>query len=103
MFNLPVGHCSNVRRCVVSGSLALALLGWGIAAWRWVVGGDAMGGDAAFVMALNLAATFSVAFVVAVVLPDKARLYAIGFRDGARFAEEHHADAPEPTRLRSVR
>ena len=102
MFSMPVGHCSNVRRCVVRGSLALAVAGWVGSLWSWADHGNAAGGQAGFVMALTVACTFSMTFTVAAVMPDQSRLYAIGFRDGATFAEGHHV-APEPTRLRSVR
>ena len=102
MFSIPVGHCSNVRHTVVWGSLALALLGWGATFWIWAVHGDSAPAHTPFDIARTVAVVFSITYTVAVVSPDKARIYAIGFRDGAAFAEGHHV-APEPTRLRSVR
>jgi len=48
-----------------------------------------------------MACTFSVTFAITAVMPDKARLFALGFREGAEFADAHQPE-PEPARRLTV-
>jgi len=54
-----------------------------------------------FIMSLSVAITFTATLAVTIVLPDKARIFSLGFQEGVKFAEAHLHD-PEPRRHLSV-
>ena len=70
------------RTWVYWSSLALALGGWGGSLWSWLDHGHAAGVDPGFIVAVSVGITFSVIWSMCVVLPDLARVYGIGHRDG---------------------
>jgi hypothetical protein len=97
---------SRTRAVVVWSSFVLAVAGWGGSLWSWLDHGLAAGVHPGFIMALTVACTFSVTFTVSFVMPDKVKLYGLGFAEGAAFAAAHRGD-PEPgareNHLRAVR
>ena len=92
---------SRARSLVIWSSLTLALAGWCGGAWAWIALGVAAGVHPGFILALTMACTFSVTFAITAVMPDKARLFALGFREGAEFADAHQPE-PEPARRLTV-
>ena len=87
---------------VIYGSFVLALLGWGLAGWAWWYFGVGAGIRPSFVMGCTVAATFTMVLAATVVMPDKARMYGLGYRDGVAQGLALNLDPEEP-RLRSVR
>lgn len=79
----------------------LAVAGWAFAALAWSAHGREAGVLPGFIMALTVAATFSMVLAVTVVMPDKARMYSLGFHDGVRARTE--MEGPERPRLELVR
>jgi hypothetical protein len=86
---------SRARAVVVWSSFVLAVVGWVVAVYEVHEHGYTAGVDPAFIGALTVAATFSMTFTVAFVMPDKVKLYGLGFAEGVAFAESHRGD-PEP-------
>jgi len=50
-----------------------------------------------FIMSLSVAITFTATLAVTIVLPDKARMFSLGFQEGVKFAADHMVP-PEPAR-----
>ena len=95
-FAMSASPCvSRTRRLVIYGSFVLALAGWVVSAWAWLTMGVPAGVHPVFIMALSVGIAFTATLAVTIVLPDKARMFSLGFQEGVKFATEHTAD-PEP-------
>jgi hypothetical protein len=84
------------RTWVYWSSLALSISGWGGALLSWFVLGNGAGADARFILAAGVGITSTIVWSMCVVLPDLARVYGIGHRDGMA-AGRALATAPPPT------
>lgn len=93
---------SRARSVVIYGSFALALSGWVGSGWSWLDHGQGAGTDPGFIMALSVAIAFTVTLCVATVMPDQARIYGLGYRDGVTQGMLIGGE-PEPSKLRAVR
>lgn len=93
------GCVSRTRSVVIWGSFVLGACGWVGAAWSWADHGYAAGVNPGFITALAVATTFSIALAVTAVMPDKARMYAMGFRDGVA-ARDELLNTPDPVQQR---
>ena len=94
---------SPTRSVVIWVSFALAMGGWVGAVASWIVNGESAGIRPGFIMGLTIACTFTITCLHTIVMPEKVKLYGLGFREGVRHAE---AVAPEPEpsrRLTAVR
>ena len=96
------GCVSTARSVVIWSSFTLALAGWVGAAAGWIVTGHDAGVDPGFIVALSVAITFTITCSHAVVMPDKVKIYGLGFRDGVQH-ESGRTHDPEPSRLTVVR
>lgn len=76
----------TARTVVVVGSLVLAIVGWASTVGLWLFG-HVGAASPAFDVARLIAATFTVTFAVAYVMPDKARMHALGVIEGIRLAQ----------------
>ena len=100
---MPAGRCvSRSRSVVIYGSFVLAVGGWALAGWAWWYFGVEAGIRPSFIMGCTVAATFTMTLAATIVLPSKARLYALGFKDGVAQGLMLGGDQ-EPSKLRSVR
>lgn len=72
------------RIVVILGSAVLAFCGWVGMAWSWLDHGHAAGVEPGFIVAGSVGITFTITFCVSVVMPDQARIYGLGHRDGFR-------------------
>ena len=94
---------STPRSVVIWVSAALALGGWGGGGLSWFLHGQAAGIRPGFIFALSAGIAFTITCSQAVIMPDKVKLYGLGFRDGVHHADEASPD-PEPgRRLTAVR
>lgn len=93
---------STTRSVVIWASFILALCGWGGGLWSYLDHGFEAGVHPGFITALSVAITFTITCSHAIVMPDKVKLYGLGFRDGVQHEAARHHD-PEPTRLHAVR
>lgn len=92
-----LGCFSRARSVVIASSLALALGGWGVAAGLMIANGAAAGVDPVFIFALTVGCCFTITGCHSAVMPDKVKLYGLGFRDGVRHESDQTHD-PEPRR-----
>lgn len=93
---MPTPH----RRAVLRSSLLLGALGWlTMFALMWAHG-EGAGVMASYVFAVTVAITGTVVAAATAVMPDQARIYALGFRDGQGITET--PEPKEPTRLLSA-
>lgn len=94
------------RTIVARTSLALALGGWLGALWSWLDHGAAAGVNPGFILALSVGICFTVVHCVAVVMPDSARLYALGWIDRGKqctcFDDGEGADEDVERHLRAL-
>lgn len=72
----------SARTLVRWASLLLAIIGWAGALWSYLDHGVSAGVHPGFITALTVACTFSICYAVTVVMPDQARIYALGYSDG---------------------
>lgn len=88
----------SARSVVRWASLLLAVAGWGGSLWAWEVLGASAGADGGFVLCVAVAITFSIASVVCVVMPDQARIFALGYGAGMECAERRAGATQPPAR-----
>jgi len=80
------------------------MVGWGWAARVWLGSGFVAGVDPGFILALTAGCTFTITACHSIVMPDKVKLYGLGFRDGVEHADAAQHRDPEPSRrLTAVR
>lgn len=85
---------------MIWASFVLAICGWGGSLWSWADHGHAAGVDPGFIFALSVGITFTITACQSIVMPDKARLYAAGHRDGYAAATAHGSGGtPERARV----
>ena len=99
-------HALTVRT-----ALSLGVFGWLGTLWSWLDHGEAATTTAGFYVALAVGVTGTLAFAITAVLPEIARMYALGWRDREnvmcsacplrKAAEEAAAAAAEPVRHQS--
>lgn len=87
----PVRCLSRTRQVFIWASFVLAVGGWGFAGWMLGALGAPAGVDGFFVYALCVAIASTVVCCQSVVMPDQARIYAVGIERGMRMAREQHA------------
>ena len=80
----------------------MAISGWVASGGVWLYFGVEAGVSPSFIVALSVAITFTITCCSSVVMPDQARLYGLGYRDGVAQGLALNLDPEEP-RLRSVR
>lgn len=90
---------SRTRRSVLWFSSLLAVGGWGGSLACYLSHGHHSGVMPSFIAALTIGAAFTIVAGQAAILPDTARLYALGHRDGQATRKE----VSPPRHLHSVR
>lgn len=89
-----------VRWSLTITTAALAIAGWGGALLAWFILGHGAGADARFILAAGVGITSTLVWSMCVVLPDLARVYGIGHRDG--YAAGQQAAPPPKARHLSI-
>ena len=93
---------SRARSVVIWSSFVLAIAGWVASGGVWLHFGVEAGIRPSFIVALSVGITFTITCCQTIVLPDKSRIFALGYREGLAQGLALNLDPEEP-RLRSVR
>ena len=90
---------SRARLALIWGSAGAAVLGWGLALLAWKVLGHSAGVDPGFILALCVGITATIVCAQSIVMPDQARIHALGVQAGLKLREESQ---PPDRHLRAV-
>lgn len=88
------------RTWVYWSSLALMIAGWGGSLWSWLDHGHAAGVNPGFIAALSVGIAFTIVWAMCAILPDLAKVYGIGHREGYAAGR---AGVEQPRHLHAVR